>query len=157
MSVERELYCLDTSVLIESWQRHYRPTSFPSFWEKMEDEIIKGRLIVPEIVLDELKKKTDDLYEWAKERDKLFKPLNSSVQQIHIKIINQFQKLIDESKNRSMCDPWVISLAQFHECPVVTEEGKGSQKRPKIPDVCNILNIECIRIADLIENLKWRF
>jgi hypothetical protein len=98
MRVERVLYCLDTSVLIEGWQRHYRPTSFPSFWERMEDEIIKGRLISPEIVLEELKKKTDDLYKWANEREKLFKPLDSRVQQIHIEIINQFPKLIDESK-----------------------------------------------------------
>jgi hypothetical protein len=82
VSVETELYCLDTSVLVESWQRHYRPTSFPSFWEKMENEIIKDRLIAPEIVLYELQKKTDDLYKWAKERENLFKPLNRSLQQI---------------------------------------------------------------------------
>lgn len=155
--MERKLFCLDTSVLIESWQRHYRPTSFSSFWEKMEDEIIKGRLIAPEIVLGDLKRKTDELYKWAEKQEKLFKPLDSSLQQIQIKIINDFPKLIDESKNRSMSDPWVIALAQLHKCPVVTEEGEGSQKRPKIPDVCRELNIECIRIADLIEELKWQF
>jgi hypothetical protein len=92
---------LDTSVLIESWVRNYRYSSFPSLWKKLENSI--------------------------------------------------------SSKNRSMCDPWVIALAQLQGCKVVTEESRGSEKRPKIQDVCDALGINCLRIADLIEELNWSF
>jgi hypothetical protein len=56
-----------------------------------------------------------------------------------------------------MCDPWVIALAQLQGCKVVTEESIGSEKRPKIPDVCDALELNCLRIADLIEELNWSF
>lgn len=72
-------YCLDTSVLIESWVRNYRYSSFPSFWKKMEDSISKGIIIAPDIVLNELKRKEDELYEWAKNQKKLFVPLSTEI------------------------------------------------------------------------------
>lgn len=123
----------------------------------MENSIREGVLIAPEIVLDELKRKEDDLYKWAMNQKKLFIPLLVEIQLIHIDIINTYPKLIDSSKNRSMCDPWVISLAKHNECKVVTEESRGNEKRPKIPDVCDSLGIKCLRIADLIEELNWTF
>ena len=150
-------YCLDTSVLIESWVRNYRYASFPSFWQKMADSINEGILIAPDMVLLELKRKEDSLYEWAKNQEQLFLPLSAEIQEVHTGIINEFPKLIDSSKNRSMCDPWVIALAQLQGGSVVTEESRGSEKRPKIPDVCDKLDIKCLRIADLIEELNWSF
>ncbi|MCU0285605.1 MAG: DUF4411 family protein [Acidobacteria bacterium] len=123
----------------------------------MENSIQEGVMIAPEIVLEELKRKEDDLYEWAKDQKKLFIPLLEEIQLIQIDIINTYPKLIDSSKNRSMCDPWVIALAQHERCKVVTEENRGNDKRPKIPDVCDSLGIRCLRIADLIEELNWTF
>lgn len=123
----------------------------------MEDSIREGVLIAPEIVLVELKRKDDGLYQWAKNQKGLFIPLNTEIQAIHTDIINAYPRLIDSSKNRSMCDPWVIALAQLQRCTLVTEESRGSEKKPKIPDVCGNLGIKCIRIADLIEELKWSF
>jgi hypothetical protein len=143
--------------LIESWVRNYRYSSFPSFWKKMETSIREGIMISPDIVLNELKRKEDELYEWAKSQEKLFVPLSTEIQEIHTDIINAYPKLIDSSKNRSMCDPWVIALAQVQGCKVVTEESRGSEKRPKIPDVCDALGIKFLRIADLIEELNWSF
>ena len=152
-----QIYCLDTSVLIESWVRNYRYSSFPSFWKKMENSIDEDIMIAPDMVLLELKRKEDSLYEWAKNQEKLFVPLSTEIQEIQTNIINKYPKLIDSSKNRSMCDPWVIALAQLQGCKVVTEESRGSEKRPKIPDVCDALGIDCLRIADLIEELNWSF
>jgi hypothetical protein len=123
----------------------------------MENSINEGIMVAPDMVLLELKRKEDSLYEWAKNQEKLFVPLSIEIQEIHTGIINAFPKLIDSSKNRSMCDPWVIALAQLKRCKVVTEESRGSEKRPKIPDVCDALGIKCLRIADLIEELNWSF
>jgi len=151
------LYCLDTSVFIESWWRLYPPDTFPTFWEKLDEAIDEEILIAPVIVLTELEKKDDDIYKWAKERHSLFRPLDADLQQIQTEIVNRFPRLTIQVKNRSLADPWVIALAQFTQCPVVSMENPGSDSRPRIPDVCGQLGIGHINVVELIRALEWRF
>lgn len=75
-------YCLDTSALIEGWVRSYPKDSFPSLWAHFDEMIENGSLLCPDEVIYELEKKADDLYEWAKQRDKLFYPLDVSLQTV---------------------------------------------------------------------------
>ncbi len=152
------MYCLDTSAFIESWWRLYRPSSFPSFWAKLEEAAVNRILIAPFTVMDELRRQEGDkLYAWALERKFMFLPLTTELQAAQACIINRFPRLINEAKNRSLCDPWVIALAQIHQCPVVTEENRGGDSRPKIPDVCDQLGIGWMKVADLVEALAWSF
>ena len=153
-----DFYCLDTSALIESWWRLYRPTSFPTFWRKIEDSIADGNIVAPMFVLDELKRKEgDQLYAWAKDQITMFHPLDADLQLAQKTIVNQFPKLISEAKSRSLCDPWVIALAQIKGYAVVSEENRGGSNTPKIPDVCDALRIKHLKVADLIEELGWKF
>jgi len=152
------LYCLDTNVFIESWWRLYRPTSFPTFWKRMEESIANGQIIAPMFVLDELKRKEgDQLYVWAVNNISMFLPMETELQIAQKVIVNRYPRLISEAKNRSLCDPWVIALAQINKCPVVSEENRGGNSTPKIPDVCEDLRIKCLKVADLIEELGWMF
>lgn len=152
------IYCLDTSALIESWLRLYRPSSFPTFWKGLEDAIGNGQIIAPMFVLDELKRKEgDQLYAWAADNISMFLPLENDLQIAQKAIVNRFPRLISEAKNRSLCDPWVIALAQINQCHVVSEENRGGNSTPKIPDVCDELRIKCLKVADLIEELGWKF
>jgi hypothetical protein len=152
------LYCLDTSALIESWCRLYRPTSFPTFWKRIEEAISDGQIIAPMFVFEELKRKEgDQLFAWAESQMPMFYPLEAELQYAQKIIVNQFPRLISEAKNRSLCDPWVIALAQIKQCPVISEENPGGNKTPKIPDVCVELKIKSMKVADLIEELGWRF
>ena len=152
------LYCLDTSALIESWWRLYRPSSFPTFWKRIEEAIAKAQLIAPMFVLDELKRKEgDQLYAWAESHGFIFHPMETELQIAQKKIVNRYPRLISEAKNRSLCDPWVIALAQINQCAVVSEENRGGNSTPKIPDVCDELRIKSMKVADLIEELGWKF
>lgn len=150
------LYVVDTSVLIESWFERYRPGSFPKFWVNMETAIEDGVLISPMIVSEELKRKADELHEWSDKHPKLFQPLSEEVQKAQETIVNTYP-LVNLTKGRSTCDPWVIALAQINGCPVVTQEQFGSDQKPRIPDVCKSLGIGCMDVADLIEALGWTF
>jgi len=152
-----ELYCLDTSVLIESWNNLYRPKSFPSFWEKIRDGFEQKQFISPWYVLNEIEKKDDDLYKWTKNISIFFYLFDENLEKEQTIIINKFRRLIDQGKGRSMCDPWVIALAKIHKCPVVSQEYPKSDENPKIPDVCRNLDLRCIKIADLIEEMGWIF
>lgn len=124
----------------------------------MEDAIGDGQIIAPMFVLEELKRKEgDQLYTWAENNISMFLPLENDLQLAQKSIVNRFPKLISEAKNRSLCDPWVIALAQINQCPVVSEENRGGNSTPKIPDVCDELRVRCLKTADLIEELGWSF
>lgn len=151
-------YCLDTSTLIESWNRRYPKDVFPTFWQRMEEAIGDGLLFAPEIVMYELQAKDDALHEWTKNVDTdFFLPLSEEVQKEHKRIINTYPKLIDSTKNRSMADPWVIALAKVEGCPVVTEEQMGGETKPRIPNVCTNEGIGWLSTLDMLRALKWSF
>jgi len=124
----------------------------------MEEAIANGQIIAPMFVLDELKRKEgDQLFAWAESQIFMFIPMEAELQIAQKTIINRYPKLISEAKNRSLCDPWVIALAQINQCAVVSEENRGGNSTPKIPDVCDGLRIKCLKVADLIEGLGWKF
>jgi hypothetical protein len=124
----------------------------------MEESIAIGKLIAPMFVLDELKRKEgDQLYTWAENHVSMFYPMETELQIAQKTIVNHYPRLISEAKSRSLCDPWVIALAQINQCAVVSEENRGGNKTPKIPDVCDELRIKCLKVADLIEELGWKF
>jgi hypothetical protein len=53
-------------------------------------------------------------------------------------------------------DPFVIAAAQARSLLVVTGE-KGSSGRPKIPDVCDSLNIQHLSFLRMLQREGWRF
>ncbi len=152
-------YCIDTSALMDGWTRHYMPVSFPSLWQRVDELIEAGSLLSSEEVLIEIEKKQGDkLHEWAKGHAAIFLPLTADVQQAQSRIVAQFPKLVDERTGKSFADPWVIATAEVRAAVVVTGEGAtGKRDRPKIPDVCRDMGIECIRFAELIRREGWRF
>ena len=62
-------YSIDTSALVHAYQRSYPPDILPDLWDKRLDELIEsGQLFAAYDVLEELERKHDDLFAWAKER-----------------------------------------------------------------------------------------
>jgi hypothetical protein len=152
------LYCFDTSAWIDGWVRNYPPDTFSSLWKNLEQLINNENIICPDEVLRELEKKEDELYKWAKQREKLFYPLDDQLQIAVQDILSVFPKLVDSSKFRSQTDPFVIGLAKITGRTLVTgEKHRGSQDRPRIPDVCDYYNIPCINLLQLIRDQKWSF
>ncbi|MCH7987901.1 MAG: DUF4411 family protein [Planctomycetes bacterium] len=66
-------YSIDTSALVHAYQRSYPPDILPDLWETKFDELIEaGQLFAAFDVLEELERKHDDLFAWAKERPAMF-------------------------------------------------------------------------------------
>ena len=152
-------YCIDTSSLVHAYQRSYPPDILPDLWNKRFDELIEtGRLIAPFDVLEELKEKHDDLYEWAKLRPEMFIEIDEFQDEL-ADIMKSFPRLVDTKKGKSGADPMVIALAlsKNPNFTVVTEEGFGSANSPKIPFVAAERDLRCTNILQLLRDQAWSF
>ncbi|MBI5117906.1 DUF4411 family protein [Candidatus Poribacteria bacterium] len=150
-------YSIDTSALLDGWNRHYPPDVFPQVWTRIDELIDSGVLIATEEVLVELEKKDDAVYAWARERSQMFVPTNEDVQRAVTDILRDHKKIIDQRKGRSGADPFVIALAKIEGCSVLTGErpGRSPAMRPHIPDVCNALGIPWFNLLQLFRQQKW--
>lgn len=153
-------YCIDTSSLLHAWFRAYPPKRFSSVWAALDRLIDEGRLIASIEVLNELKKKDDDVFAWARERkDTLFQEIDDDVQEGVVRIMQAYPKLVDTGKGKSGGDPFVIAqaLASTPRLVVITQESGGSADKPKIPYVCTQEGIRHIDLLTLIEEEDWSF
>jgi hypothetical protein len=153
------VYSVDTSCLINGWRFNYPPKSFPGLWKNVDELIARGGIVASEEVLYELKKKDDELFDWAKARPGMFVPHDFNIQQAVSAILKKHRGLVRQRKNPSGADPFVIAVAMTRNCVVVSEEGpsRNPTVKPKIPDVCRDLKVLCIRTVELISQQGWEF
>lgn len=151
-------YSIDTSAILYGWIRHYPPDVFPPLWEKLEEMVVNNLLKATEEVREELVKKEDAAYKWAKSIKDFFVPIDLDIQFKVKDILDKFDRLIDTRKNRSAADPFVIALALVENATVITaEKPTGKLDRPNIPDVCRYYKVPCISLLELIRIKKWIF
>lgn len=153
------IYCFDTSAIIDAGDRHYPFDLFPTFWIRMHQLVESGRLIAPEMLLTELSAKDDECLKWADDRkDKIIIPVDIALQEQLAVIMANHPKLVNIEKNRSGGDPFFIAQAIIGGCVLVTgETPSGSEKKPRIPDVCIAMGVPYINILGLIRTEKWSF
>lgn len=150
------VYSLDASSLIEAYHS-YPMKIFPSLWNELEKLIKSDRLKMPELVFDEVK--DDEIQKWCDEKQ-LKSYIRVTIDQVdQSKVRALVPKLVNPNTGQSGGDPWVIALAQdIQNCVVVTQEKFSRNKdRPKIPNVCENLGIECINLLELIKRENWIF
>ena len=163
MSLEPTRYCLDANVLIQAWQKYYSPKICPSYWEVLKKLGEQGRLFIPSDVAQEVKKGEDDLYAWLKKSRIVVRqktgPVTLSWQAILARD-PKHQFLVDNTKGRSLADPWVIAHAMTENAVVVSKEEKqmaANSSKVKIPNVCETMGVRCITDFEMIEELGIKF
>lgn len=148
-------YCADTSSLVAAWDERYPYEFFPNFWEKMAALIKSGRIFSPDEVRTELTKRSKDLVEWLDEFDGFFVATDDPIILSVTDILATYPRLVMVQKVAYAADPFVISAAMINRATVLTEEGFGTDGRPKIPFVCRALSVECCNLLSLIKEEKW--
>ncbi len=154
------IYSIDTSALLHGWHRAYPPKRFPALWTKLDSLIDEGRLLATIEVLNELEKKADEAFLWAKARKQaLFRNIDDEVQDAVVFLMQTYPKLVDTAKGKSGGDPFVIAQAlsakPYHT--VVTQEAGGSAKQPNIPWVCQEVGVPSINLLAMIDQEDWVF
>jgi hypothetical protein len=138
-------FCLDTSFLINGWWKRYRRDVFPTLWDKIDELLYAGNAFSCREVFDDLKKQRDALFVWARQRKEFFYEPGDEVIANMKQIMARYPNFAAESGHTNASDPWVIAEAMARGAIVVTDEVSAPNQRiskpPKIPDVCNALNV----------------
>lgn len=154
-------FCLDTNIFIEPWTKYYSMDICPDYWEILDSLAHKGIIFCTMEVKREIEKTSDDLSEWFKYRPHFFRELNDRVF-INIRKIYEnpvHERLVDNTKSRSLADPWVIAHAMAEQATVVTKEFLEARttKRIKIPNICQNLGVPCIDEFEFIRTVGISF
>lgn len=162
MSELSNTYCLDANVLIQAWQKYYSPVLCPDYWKILDELGSEGRIFICQEVYDEIVKTEDDLSLWLKGRNIPVRKANESVIGSLKEIYKTpaHLKLVDNTKNRSLADPWVIAHAMENNSVVVTKEEKVTQAnstKVKIPNVCDNVGVRWINDFEFVQELNFRF
>lgn len=143
---EQEIHVLDTNALIE-FSRWLPIDLNKVFWTKLEESLHKGKWILLDIIVDEVKSQNDGLKEWCKhQKQKGFvRPITDDHRNRAVEI-NAKYKMIDESSGRSTGDTYLIAYAEANKLTIFSREKprKDPADLYRIPDVCKELNVKRI-------------
>lgn len=148
-------YCADTSALVAAWVERYPKDHFPGLWTKFGRLIEAGAVFAPDEVRTELLKRSKDLVEWLDSFEGFFIDTDEAVLDVVTNILRTHPKLVMERKVAYAADPFVIALAQIKGASVLTEEGPGSEGKPRIPFVCQTYGVACCNLLNLIKAQRW--
>jgi len=163
MSTAVNKYCLDANVLIQAWQKYYSPKFCSDYWDILNEFGENSRVFLPEVVYDEIVRTDDSLSKWLKKSkipiQKITEPVTKCLYDIYSN--NPAHKyLVDNTKARSLADPWVIAHAIHENATVVTKEEKVTalnSTKIKIPNVCDNMGVRWINDFQMIEELNILF
>ena len=157
------IYCFDTNVLIQAWRTYYSPNFCGEYWNVLNELGKRQCIFLPRAVFDEIVGMDDDLANWLKASDIPKLPRDEAVINCWKAILARdplHKHLVDNIKQRSLADPWVIAHAMKENACVVTKEIKEtavSTKRIKIPNVCETMMVPWINDFQFIEELNIQF
>lgn len=163
MSTKANKYCLDANVLIQAWQKYYNPKFCPDYWKILVELGKNGKIFIPDLVYEEIVRTEDDLSKWLKGSkipiNRISEPVTICLQKIYAADPIHVN-LVDNTKARSLADPWVIAHALHENAIVVTKEEKvtaPNSNRIKIPNVCDNMGIRWINDFQFIDELDIKF
>ena len=163
MSITVKKYCLDANVLIQARQKYYSPKICPDYWDLLDYFGTQNMIFMPEMVYDEIVRTDDNLSKWLKISKIPIKKIDEQVTKCLKDIYSadpNHKFLVDNTKARSLADPWVIAHALRENAVVVTKEEKVTalnSAKIKIPNVCDKMKVSWINDFQLIEELGIRF
>ena len=163
MSTQHQKYCLDANVLIQAWQKYYSPKICPNYWDILNQLGQNNKIFLPQMVYEEITRTDDDLAKWLKSSSipeiKIDEQVANCLKSIYAANPSHIQ-LVDNTKQRSLADPWVIAHAMKESAVIVTKEEKVTalnSTKVKIPNVCENMGIRYINDFEFIEEIGLRF
>ena len=159
-------YLLDTNFFIQAC-RYYPQDIFPSFWDRLQQVIEDGTIVIHETVLEEIFKNEDELTKWIKSTPKFKKvKINELIFSKYLGMCewardprqNYSQSAISEFEDNHRADAWICAeCAVSGHILVTNEKYSNTRAKVKIPNVCQAFNIEYMSVFDFMRRQEFKF
>lgn len=164
-----EKFLLDANSFMTPYRQYYAFDLVPTYWDKLSDYSDSGRIILLDMVMDEIDKGQDDLTEWVNKQGFVI------CNHISSDIINKYQEVLQYVHTcglykeqalktwapGNIADPWLIAAAAVNDYTIITAEvpsGGLSPKTPnkyaKIPDVAKAFNVKTKNLFYMMRQLE---
>lgn len=165
-----EIFIIDSNSLIEPYSSFYSFDFAESFWKQLAVHIKSKRIIVLDLVRNEILRGKDRLTDWLNDFDTgLFLNRNQ------LGIIDFYGKVLDSVKNDlcykdtalrewshcDIADAWLIAAAAYFKYTIITFEKHNANlsantpsKNAKIPDIAAKFQVKTENLYYMMRNLK---
>lgn len=150
-------YSFDSGAIINGRRDIYMPSTFSAVWERIEDLIGTGQVRAVDEVKREVVKKDDEAARWAKTQRGLFVALTADIQIATKRVLESHPRLLGLGGPRNGADAFVIGLALARGGTVVTQETPRNIQKPRIPDVCDAMEIPWRTLPQFVNDQGWTF
>ena len=169
---KQEIFLLDANSFITPYKHYYAFDLIVPYWDEIVKYIKNGRIVVLDMVKNEIMLGKDELSNWLKNIENL-----NTITHREINTILKYKEVIQYVKNsksykesaflewsrEEVADPWIISSAIINVYTIVTLEvlssglsDKNPNKKAKIPDVAKAFNVETINLFEMMRRLGIR-
>jgi hypothetical protein len=164
------IYLIDSNCFIEAKNVSNPLDVAISFWNKIKQLAVAGRIHSVDKVKGELMSINDELSTWVKDNipsSFFLSTTEASVltkysETIQWATANGFQpNAIADYSQSTKADAFLVAYASTdpENIKIVTHEvsGNGSLKKIKIPDACIPQNVKCIRVMEMLREMQETF
>lgn len=165
-----EKFLIDSNSFMTPYRLYYAPDLVPSFWTKLSKCAKSGKLILLDMVKNEIDKGQDDLADWLKVQSEFIICNHKSIE-----IIKKYQEVLQYIQTcglykeqalhtwaqGNVADPWLIAAAAVNDYIIITSEvpsGGLSKNTPnknaKIPDVARAFGVKTNNLYYMMRQLK---
>lgn len=169
----KEKFIIDANVLIAASRLYYASDIVPSFWENLTRKAEEKKIILLDLVKEEIDRGGDGLRDWLNERIFDFEVCSHVEGEIIAKYAEILQyvqtcgyyneKGLKEWARNDIADPWLIAAAAIKGYTVITFEEsagylsvKNKSGKVKIPDIAKHFNVEVHNLYYMMRQLKIR-
>ena len=169
---KNEIFIIDSNILIAPYNTYYTFDFVPEFWTFLEHCITSKKIIILDMVYDEITAVSDTLSSWIKNIPGI-EPLNHKKDEFikHYKAILDFIQTSRFYKTNALrswtvssaADPFLIPAAIQNNYTVITGEkpNAGLNKtspspKAKIPDICDEFNVKWGDLFYMLTTLGFR-
>lgn len=155
------IYVFDTSSILEL--QAYYPSTFPSFWERLDDLVANGNLVSVAEVRKEINAQAtaQHILDWVDSWSRLF-TIPTPEEQAYVAdifAIPHFQQLVgikQIERGMPVADPFVVARGRHLPACVVTEE-TYRENAARIPNVCKHFGVDCVKLKEFLQRQGWRW
>lgn len=165
-----ERFLIDSNAFMTPYRQYYAFDLVPTYWEEFSRYVDTGRVVLLDMVKDEINKGHDDLSDWI-DKQIGFVICNH----VEPAIISKYQEVLQYVQNCGLykeqalqnwapgyiADPWLIAAAAVNDYTIITTEVPSSglspktpNKNAKIPDVARAFGVKTNNLYYMMRKLE---